>query len=351
MDQDDLTQVLDQYPVHWRSGQLESLGGAGGFSGARFWRLAIGGQRLCLRRWPSEHPRRARLESIHRVLQHVHAAGLTCVAVPWPTRHRTTIAEASDQLWELTRWMPGQADYCRNPNRAKLAAAMMVLARFHQAAAAVSGHSTQSAVSPGILRRQRRLRHGMQGGADRLAAAIRARSVTPLAAPARRVLTLFRQLAPRVLPTVERAAELRVPMQACIRDIWHDHVLFTGDRVTGLVDFGAVDHETIAGDIARLLGSMVADDPTGWQFGLAAYQTIEPLSDHQRCLITAFDWGNVTLSGLQWIEWIFAEGRHFENQDQVLARLRHIISRMQSLLVETTKTTPASVLAKRAELW
>ncbi len=57
------------------------------------------------------------------------------------------------------------------------------------------------------------------------------------------------------------AVALKVPIQPCIGDIWHDHILFLGDGVSGLVDFGGMRADTVAGDIARLLGSLVADDP------------------------------------------------------------------------------------------
>ena len=59
--------------------RLDPLGSAGGFSGARFWRVESAAGQLCLRCWPREHPTRDRLEQIHRVLRHAHSSGLLFV--------------------------------------------------------------------------------------------------------------------------------------------------------------------------------------------------------------------------------------------------------------------------------
>ena len=63
--------------------------------------------------------------------------------------------------------------------------------------------------------------------------------------------------------------------------------------MSGLIDFGGMRADTVAGDIARLLGSLVADDADGWQTGLAAYDRRRPLSPDERRLVTAFDHSGV----------------------------------------------------------
>ena len=68
------------------------------------------------------------------------------------------------------------------------------------------------------------------------------------------------------------------PLQPCLCDVWHDHVLFDGDRVTGLIDYGAMKIDHPAVDLARLLGSLAEDDLAGWTIGLAAYREVRPLS-------------------------------------------------------------------------
>src|SRR5262249_54862628 len=53
-----------------------------------------------------------------------------------------------------------------------------------------------------------------------------------------------------------------VETQPCLCDIWHDHVLFSDETVTGVIDFGGVKLDHVTVDLARLLGSLIGDDRT-----------------------------------------------------------------------------------------
>lgn len=66
---------------------------------------------------------------------------------------------------------------------------------------------------------------------------------------------------PWAIEQLKPLADVSFRLQPCIRDIWHDHVLFDGDRVTGLIDFGAMQIDTPATDIARLVGSLQSYSP------------------------------------------------------------------------------------------
>jgi len=48
-------------------------------------------------------------------------------------------------------------------------------------------------------------------------------------------------------------------------------------------------------------------------------------------LVTAFDRSGVLLGGLQWLEWIYLEGRKFENRTSVLARVDEFLARLERL--------------------
>jgi len=126
--------VLAAYPREFHAQRIEDLGPAGGFSGARFWRLRTAGGLFCLRRWPSEHPSRKRVEYIHSVLRLVAGQGVNVVPVPLLNLQGGSYVGHAGHLWELTPWMPGEADYHRAPNPDRLTAAMQTLARFHLAA-------------------------------------------------------------------------------------------------------------------------------------------------------------------------------------------------------------------------
>jgi Ser/Thr protein kinase RdoA (MazF antagonist) len=143
---------------------------------------------------------------------------------------------------------------------------------------------------------------------------------------------LVRLAADRVAQTLATAVSLKVPIQPCVGDVWHDHVLFLGDSVSGLVDFGGMRADTVAGDIARLLGSLVADDAAAWQIGLTAYNRYRPLSRDERHLVTAFDHSGVLLGGLEWLEWIYVERRVFSSRGAIESRLDTAIARLARLI-------------------
>jgi Ser/Thr protein kinase RdoA (MazF antagonist) len=93
-----------------------------------------------------------------------------------------------------------------------------------------------------------------------------------------------------------------VPLQPCLRDVWHDHVLFQGDTVTGLIDPSAARTDTVAADISRLAGSLIADDRRAWDLALDAYQGARPLSAAESALVGVLDRSGVLLSGMAWLE-------------------------------------------------
>jgi hypothetical protein len=227
--------------------------------------------------------------------------------------------------------MPGCADFHFLPCPAKLRSAMTALARFHLAAESFPLPEGDPVPSPGIVSRLSRLRALHAGGLQHIAASIRPGDWPELVPIAHRLCELFVIASPRVLQEFEPASHMAVKLQPCIRDIWHDHVLFTGGEVTGIIDFGAMRPESIAADVARLLGSLVADDLVMWHVGLSAYQSLRPISAAESQLISAFDRGTVLMSGLQWLEWIYLEHRTFPDHEAIWCRLQEILLRLEHL--------------------
>ena len=341
----ELRAVLAAWPADCQPSAIEPLGAAGGFSGARFWRLDTPRGRLCLRRWPSGHPSPQRLKYIQAVLGHVHRVGFNLVPLPLETVRQVGFVDRAGHLWELTPWLPGSADYRTSPSAARMRAAMTALADFHLAASSFrsTDHSLRQA-SPGIEERKRRLEVLLDGGFAEL---VRSVDLSPRQAPLsvgrdetasgpaelhRRALAICQHFPVRaagILDQLSQATKLYVPLQPCIRDIWHDHVLFEGDRVSGIVDFGGLRPENVSADVARLLGSLAADDHVSRTSGLAAYEAIRPLAADERALLAAFDRSGVLLSGLNWLTWLYLERRTFDDSTRVLARLDEIIARLE----------------------
>ncbi|MEK6238575.1 MAG: phosphotransferase, partial [Planctomycetales bacterium] len=265
---------------------------------------------------------------------------LAWIPVPVKTIRGAGFVEHGDRFWELTPWLPGKADFHAAPNSERLREALRTLARFHEATRDFQHDLPAVTPAPGIQQRIDRLESLRDGGLGRIRKALQhSRSSDPMsepmsdpiAEPAGRLLELFPRAAEEVRRTL-LACQLPVPMQPCIRDVWHDHILFSGNEVTGLVDFGAMRIETVAGDVARLLGSLVRDDPDGWKTGLAAYQETRPLSSEELSLVAAFDRSAILMSGFSWLTWIYEERREFENLHVARSRLEENIQRLTNLI-------------------
>jgi Ser/Thr protein kinase RdoA (MazF antagonist) len=347
--------VLRQYPPDCQPSHIESLGAAGGMSGAQFWRITVARESpvvrgspdpaprmLCLRRWPAEHPSTERLKFIHAFLQHAARNGITFVPVPITAKAgQSFVNDITGRLWQLEPWMPGTADYERAPRVEKLRAAMMALAQLHVAtrefepnAATTGGGERAASISTkqsAVAHRLAQLRELSTQGKSVLSCAINKDIWPELAPVASEFIARLSRAVPPAIAMLESLADARLTLQPCLRDVWHDHILFTGDEVTGIIDFGAVGIDTPATDIARLLGSVVADDAHGWETGLEAYRAVRSLSAQEGLAILALDRSGTILAGCNWIRWVYIERRRFENQLQVMDRFRSILVRLMQI--------------------
>jgi homoserine kinase type II len=311
------------------------MGAAGGYSGARFWKIRDQQQTWCLRRWPAPAlGEERRLRWIHRQLATAREKGCHFVPVPVPAFTRETLVEFGDHLWQLEPWMPGVADFCERPEPQRLRAAMSCLARFHKA---LRSSTCRREASSGIHRRIDRLAEwfdGHQITADFLhleQAAARFPWEPGFGKTVTRICSRFRALAPGIHERLLSVRDTLVNVQTVIADIWHDHVFFVDDEVTGFVDFGAMRMDTPACDAARLLGSLVADDANLRQLGLAVWSKESEIEPAALDLVPIFDDSGTLMSGLNWLQWICVEERRFGDLRPVAGRLRSIASRMDFL--------------------
>ena len=149
---------------------------------------------------------------------------------------------------------------------------------------------------------------------------------------ANRIMAAFERCAPCVAEGLRSAARTPVPLQPCLRDVWHDHVLFQGDKVTGMIDPSAARTDTVAADIARLAGSLIGDDRAAWDFALDAYRSVAPLSDTEARLVGVLDRSGVLLSGMIWLERAeFWQAQPSESQVRILNRVERIAQRAEQL--------------------
>jgi hypothetical protein len=310
----------------------------GGFSGARVWQVETESGRMCLRRTNAASLEQARLLGLHRLLRHVHAAGVTQIPVPVATSAGTTLVHDAGFWWQLDPWMPGTADFNLRPNRHRLESALSCLAQFHRAAATFVPARDESPWffqridhSPGIRERLELLRRWNSELRASTRRKLRDLSWPEFAQPGDEVLDLFERLAEPVSRELRVSSRIAVPLQPCLRDVWHDHVLFTGDTVTGLVDPFACRSDTVATDLARLLTSLSLEDPADWDEGLNADLNVRPLSCDERGLIEVFAVSGTLLGGMTWLDWICLQERTPADRPGVISRFTSIVGRIRAL--------------------
>jgi homoserine kinase type II len=318
--------VLHRYPSFCRQGKLKPIGNYGGFSGAILWRMEGPAGPMCLRAWPDQETW-PRILFRHRLMSQARQSGLTFVPTIFPALDGASAVEHAGRLWELTEWQPGCADYHEYPSAARLEAACTALAQLHNVWRSWPSTATGC---PAVQRRlsfldewQKLLRSGWHP----LALAVESDPLRPIVERAWRVLPSAIEEVPRRL---QRWDGVTPRVQPCLCDLWHDHLLFEGDRLTGLIDYGAVKIDHVAVDLSRMLGSLVEDDEAGWQMGLQAYRRIAPLTAEEEDLAHSLDETGVILGVANWLRWLYEEKRPFSDHSAVARRLTELVERLNS---------------------
>ncbi len=284
---------------------------------------------------------------VHRLVMHLRAEGLTQVPEVMPAVDGDTIVtDSSGVLWELVRFMPGEAIPCPTPPQAAAAAA--ALARLHLAAARLPGQPVRTGLSPGV---GRRIEQACQLRAiswqSRRAALPQATTRSPLAGIAARfdaAISIFASCGGDAF--IERLADMRPAeclQQVVLRDVWCDHILFAdrrSDRVTGILDLHAAGIDTPVTDLARLLGSWHAPARNQqrslcdrWPEAMTAYDVERPLSSVDVGLISFFHATAVVFGLDNWFRWILDEQRTFADPQRVLARIDSLLQELPDALV------------------
>ena len=150
---------------------------------------------------------------------------------------------------------------------------------------------------------------------------------------ATRWLGLARAIAPHLLGPLRDAAGRVVSLQPCLRDARPEHFLFEGDRVSGLVDFGAMGVDCVVGDLARLMGEWLAGDRSARTEALAAYERIRPLDAAESSLIEAFASSSALLIGEHWIRWHYIEGRRFDDPQAITQGIARGLAHIERLAI------------------
>jgi Ser/Thr protein kinase RdoA (MazF antagonist) len=304
---------------------LQALANHGGFSGARLWRVSAGNLMLCLRAWPPTGPSAERLRFIHGLMRSARDRGLGFVPAVFLTGGRQSLVVHAGRLWDLTQWLPGQSDFAAHPSPGRLETALTALAQVHAAWAEVQTVGPCPAVA-------RRLTCAREW-AELLGSGWRPDCASAVADPVRDWAERAWRLLPRHLPGLAEHLEpwrdRPQALQPCLCDVWHAHILFEGDDVSGLVDYGSLKMDHVAVDLARLLGSLVGDDTARRAAGLRAYRRVRPLTPEEEALAEVLDVTGTVLAAVNWLRWLYHEQRRYEDRSAVARRLAEVVLRLE----------------------
>jgi homoserine kinase type II len=247
-------------------------------------------------------------------------AGVRFVPLVEQTQYGATVVMGGG-VWDVTEWMPGRPNFHANPTDARLFAAVEAVARLHEAWSRLTPPGP--APCPAVERRWRALAEW-----DRLVAAgwrPRPTPDDPVAPHAEAAWARLPELASQARAALLPWLHAPVPVQPCLCDVWHDHVLFEGDRVTGLIDYGAAKVDHVAADLARLLGSLVPGEPERVAAAVRAYERIRLLPQSE--LVELLDWTGVVVGVSNWLRWLYHDGRAYVDRSAVATRLGRLIRR------------------------
>lgn len=306
-----------------------------GFSGAIVRRVESERGPLALRGWPAAGLPRQRLEGLHRLLAHV--APRTPVAVPLASLDGRSLVAFAGRLWQLEPWLPGQADFHEHPSVERLDAAIRCLAGFHQAAATFSSDGVHgdwfylatAARSPATGERRERVDRFSHNWTMLCG---QAHSRGRLGTAVEQISDLFPRAVDRIRDELTTATRQEFDLQPCLRDIWHDNLLFCGEVVSGVIDASACRAENVATDLARLIGSLVGDDHDRWARALAVYQQTNPLDPGEQALVGILDRSGVLLAAAVWLERIATGLVTDPVPPSIATRVGDVVRRLETLV-------------------
>ena len=325
-----LDQVLRQYPHRAQPiGPIESLGNAGGESGASLWRFESGIGPLVARAWPLDGPGEELIWWIHH--RQTSLKDLPYVPVPVQTTVGLTYVNMLGQFWDLQPWMRGAADAGRPPADARLKAAFAGLAEIHVGLSynevdVALGKPSIVSTSAAIQARWDEVESLLAFELDLMKAAVAARRDDSLGKMAEPWLMAARDGLSRLSKRLRLYAAVRVNIQPVLRDVRPDHFLFDGAELTGLVDYGAMAMDTVAIDLARILVEWIGENAVAESIAMAAYEAIRPLRSLERDLLDGAREAAIWLGPARWIRWHFIERRPFANPNAVETGLKRTMS-------------------------
>ena len=319
-------EVLKHYPDFVQPvNEPVDLGNAGGLSGAKFWRYPSSLGELVLKRWPNPGPSVMTLRRNHEWLR--RCAGLRFVPQPIPADRGETFLDLDGRLWELQPWMRGSPPSANPALPAEVELAFEALARLHDQWAIES----KKGPSPSLAARRDEVEGWMTRGFAMLERLAAERSADPATDLVRHWVSQARVFAPEIALLLNSVVKRPLRLQPCVKDLRREHWLFAAGRVSGLIDFGAMDRDCVATDLSRLVSDWLGDDPVWKELALRAYATIRPLDAVEMEMIDVFEQSADLLVGGHWARWLLLDPREFDDPEAISRGLAHGLERVSRL--------------------
>jgi homoserine kinase type II len=328
--QPDLSTIVSRWPI--RATEVSPLQSSG-FSGANLWKIdTTDSKSLCLKNYRGGALTVGQLDGIHRVLIHAFNEGCDFIAKPMRlTDGFTTVVAGpknspSKGLWDLSTWAPGGA--ITSFSDSQIENAFASIARFHKAAAQVN---LAFGPSPNLGQRQMQLEKLVRPESamlDQAASQLKSASIHPTLQETLATLVdlLCRVPQSQIASLQNRLSEfskMDLPLHPVVRDLRAEHLLFTDDQLTGLVDFDAMQMDSVAYDLSRLTSSMRLSEHQ-LHLALSTYHASRPIQAAEAKLIQLLTAVGRLLAPLSWINWLVLERRSFSNLSAVQRRLKEV---------------------------
>lgn len=336
--QPDLSVILPRWPI---SATEVSPLQSSGFSGANLWKInASQSKPLCLKHYRSGDLTVNQLDGIHRVLIHAFNEGCDFVAKPLRlTDGFTTVVAGPNNsptagLWDLSNWVPGCP--VTSFNNARIETAFASIARFHKAAAQVN---LAFGPSPNLSYRQSQLAKLVRPESpvlDQASNLLKTASIdSKLRGPSTMLIDSLQRVPQSHIASLrtrlDEFSTMELPLHPVVRDLRAEHLLFTGDQLTGLVDFDAMQMDSVAYDLSRLTSSMRLNE-SQLHLALSTYHSARPIQAAEAKLTQLLTAVAPMLSALSWVEWILIEQRTFPDSNSVNLRLAQVAEDLRKSL-------------------
>jgi homoserine kinase type II len=277
------------------------------------------------------------VDLIHRSLNQAIANGCDFVPKLRAFDGPVTVYEDASGFWEAANWLPGEPTPLlsaeANPQPEKLHCALAAIGQLHRA---LRDLETRVGPAPAVDDRLRRLAawDPQQGArwqqrvklsrSDRWKAASGGRGhdwIERWAALADRAGAWWEIHGARLVTQLNTMRSPR-SLQVCLRDVRRTHVLFIDERVTGIIDFGALRVDWPALDLARYLAECSGPKPDGWLRPIAAHARSAGIGPIDADDIRALAEATQVVAVDTWVQWLFVEPRFALDTSAVVERLQ-----------------------------